>query len=434
MHIFVHVITMDAKEIELSADKIVKLFKEKEIDLSKKDITQDLEKLVGGELELPINDAVKVLVGKYGRQHNIKIQFGGTSSGEIIAIKDLQPNTWVTVEGEVIEVSKPDNKRIHQIAIMTDGSASIKVTVWNRKPEEPHVQDLIPGKWYKISNAVVNVYNDVESLGIQKSTNIAEVDKKAKLVPTFTKIIDVKPGIINIKGQVTKLFDTKSDKVAQSGVIGDETGSTNFVIWASTKPKKKLVEGKVYISLFAACSKFNDRVSLALNAGETTDSKDKIVAKSSNIALIGNIVTISEGSGVIRRCPVEGCGRTLTRQNYCITHEIQKDFKYDMRIKGVIDDGIDAKYIHISLKLTEQLLGMSLEDAIKKSENTPLGAETILLELREKLVGRYFRIEGNDMDGRIIVSDIKPLKLEDIKQVTGLDFKESPQTKITDGV
>jgi replication factor A1 len=425
---------MDSKDIETSAEKIIKLFKEKEVDLPKQSVIDDLTKLVGGELELPMNDAVRVIVGKYARQHNIKIQFGGSGNGEIVPIKDLQPNTWVTVEGEVVEVSKPDNKRIHQTAIITDGTGSIKVTVWNRKPEEPHVQDLIPGKWYKIANAVVNTYNDLNSVSVQKSTTIVDIDKKEKLSPTFTKIIDVKPGIVNLHGKITKLFDAKSEKVHQSGIIGDETGSINFVIWASSKPTKKLEEGKIYKSLFAACNKFNDKVSIALCLDETTESKGKMEVKSSNIAMIGSIVAVNEGSGIIKRCPIEGCGRTLNRQNYCITHEIQKDFKYDLRIKGIIDDGIEAKYIHISAKLTAQIAEITLEDAIKKAENTPLGADGILLEIRDKLVGRYYHIEGMDMDGRIIVSNIRLLTLDEMKSITKLDFKESPQTKISDGV
>ena len=428
---------MESKQIDESAEKIVKLFKEKEIDLVKKSVVEDLTKLIDEKFDfsLPINDAIRAVVGKYSRQHNIKIQFGGSSSGEILPIGSLQPNTWVTIEGEIVEVSKPDSKRIHQIAIITDGTASIKVTVWNRKPDEPHVPDLVPGKWYKISNAVVNVFNDVQSIGIQKSTNISEIEKREKLEPSYTKVVDIKPGIVNIRGKVTKLFETKSEKVHQSGVIGDETGSVNFVIWASSKPTKKLEEGKIYNSLFAVCNKFNDKVSLALTIDETTESTGEMDVKSSNITFIGTIVTVSEGSGVIKRCPVEGCGRMLDRRmNYCTIHEIQKDFKYDLRIKGVADDGIDAKYIHISLKLTEQLLGMTLDEAVKKAENSPLGADEITANLREKLVGKYFHIEGSDMDGRIIVSDIKPLTLNEMKELTGLDFKESPQTKISEGV
>jgi replication factor A1 len=280
----------------------------------------------------------------------------------------------------------------------------------------------------------VNVFKDVQSLGVQKSTNIAEITSKVKLAPTFDKISEIKPGIVNIRGKVTRLFETKSDKVHQGGVIGDETGSVNFVIWASSKPKTKLQEGKIYTSLFAACTKFNDKLSISLVVDETVESDGEMDVKSSNIAVAGNIVVISEGSGIIKRCTVEGCGRTLNRMNYCTTHEIQKDFKYDMRIKGVIDDGIESRYIHASMKLTEKLLGATLEQTIKKAENNPLGAETILIDLREKIVGKYYHVEGNEIDGRIIASDIIPLKLEDMKQITGLDFKEPAQSKIAEGV
>jgi replication factor A1 len=425
---------METKHITESAERIVKLFKEKEINLTKKSIVEELTKLTGGELELPLNDAFRAIVGKYARQHNVKIQIGGTSSGDIVAIKDLQPNTWVNVEGEVIEVSKPKSDRIHQIAVLTDGSGAIKVTVWNRKPDEPKVVDLVPGKSYKIANAVVNVFKDVQSLGVQKGTNIAEIETKVKLSPTFDNISDLKPGIVNIRGKVTKLFETKSDKVWQGGMIGDETGSVNFVIWASSNPTKRLEEGKIYTSLFAACSKFNDKFSLSIVANETTESEGEMDVKSSNVAVTGNIVIVSDGSGLIKRCTVEGCGRTLSRQNFCTTHEIQKDFKYDMRIKGVIDDGINAKYIHASMKLTEKLLGVAMADAIKKAENNPLGPEAILIDLREKLVGKYYHVEGNEIDGRIIASDIRPLRVEEEKQITGLDFKEPAQTKIAEGV
>jgi len=425
---------METKLITESADKIIKLFKEKEINLTKKSIVEDLTKLTGGDLELQLNDAIRAVVGKYARKHNIKIQFGGTGSGDIVSIKDLQPNTWVTVEGEVIESTKPKSDRIHQIAVITDGTGSIKVTVWNRKPDEPKVMDLIPGKWYKIANAVVNVYKDIPSLGIQKGTNIAEVDSKVKLAPSFDSISELKPGIVNIRGKITRLFETKSDKVWQGGVIGDETGSVNFVIWASSNPKLKLEEGKIYTSLFAACSKFNDKFSLSIVPSETTESEGEMDVKSSNVSVVGNIVIVNDGSGLIKRCTVEGCGRTLSRQNFCTTHEIQKDFKYDMRIKGVIDDGIDAKYIHAPMKLTEKLLDATMESTIKKAENNPLGPEAILIDLREKIVGKYYRLEGIEIDGRIIATDIRPLKVEEMKQITGLDFKEPSQTKITEGV
>lgn len=425
---------MDEKLISESADKIVKLFKEKDIDLPKKSIVEDLSKLVDEKFDfvLPMNDAIRTVVGKYSRQHNIKIVFGGTNSGDVQAIKDLVPNTWVNIEGEVVEVSKPNSKRIHQIGVITDGTGSIKVTVWNRKPDEPHVNDMVVGNWYKISNAVINVYNDTPSVSVQKSTLITKIEKKNKLDPTYSKIAEIRPGIVNIKAKVVRLFEPKSDKVAQTGIIGDETGTTKFVIWKSTNPKNELKEGKIYNCMFVACNKFKDNLSLSLTPDSIVEMDGDIEVKSSNVSLFGNFVSVGEGSGIVKRCTVENCGRVLSRMNYCNTHEIQKNFKYDMRIKGVIDDGITAHYIHVPLKLTEQLLGYNLEQAIKKSEHDPLGLESIYHELKDKIVGRYYQVDGNVINDRMIVSDIRPATVEETKKITGIDFKASPQSKLED--
>lgn len=425
---------MDEKIVNESADKIVKLFKEKEIDLPKKSIVEDLSKLVDEKQDfcLPINDAVRAVVGKYSRQHNIKIVFGGTNSGDVQSINNLVPNTWVNVEGEVVEVSKPNSKRIHQIAVITDGTGSIKVTVWNRKPDEPHVTDLIVKNWYKISNAVVNVYNDTPSVSVQKSTIITKIDGKPKLDPTYSKVSEIKPGIVNLHAKVVRLFEPKSDKVAQTGIIGDETGTTKFVIWKSSNPKRELKEGKVYNFMFAACQKFKDNLSLSIAPEAAVEVDGDIEVKSSNISLLGNLVTVGEGSGIVKRCTVENCGRVLSRMNYCNTHEIQKDFKYDMRIKGVIDDGLVAHYVHIPLQLTEKLLGRTLEEAIKKAEHEPLGLESVYLELKDKVVGRYYQVEGNVINDRMIVSSIRPATIDEVKAATGMDFKASPQTKLED--
>jgi len=103
-----------------------------------------------------------------------------------------------------------------------------------------------------------------------------------------------------------------------------------------------------------------------------------------------------------------------------------------MRIKGVIDDGVTAHYVHVPLKLTEQLLGLNLEQAIKKSEHEPLGIESIYHDLKAKVVGRYYHVEGNVINDRMIVSSIRPATVEEAKQITGVDFKLSPQTKLED--
>jgi replication factor A1 len=291
---------------------------------------------------------------------------------------------------------------------------------------------MIVGKWYKISNGIVNVYNNIPAIGVQKSTIVTKIDGKAKLSTNITKISEIKPGISNLQAKVVKLFEPKSDKVAQAGIIGDATGTIRFVIWKSTAPKKQLKDGQVYDFPFAACNMFNNTLSVSLIADESKESKTEIDVKTTNMTFLGNLVTVQEGSGVVKRCTVEGCGRVLNRMNYCTIHEIQKDFKYDMRVKGVIDTGYEAKFIHVPLKQTEELIGLTLEQAIKQSEHNPLGVESVYMDIKNKIVGKYYIIEGNEMNDRILVSSIKLATVDDMKKSTNLDFKVSPQSTLGD--
>ena len=72
------------------------------------------------------------------------------------------------------------------------------------------------------------------------------------------------------------------------------------------------------------------------------------------------MVHLSPGSGLIKRCPVEGCGRVLSRQNYCPVHEIQPNYVYDLRIKGWLDDGQKTYDTIISREGVEDFTGLVL--------------------------------------------------------------------------
>jgi replication factor A1 len=135
---------------------------------------------------------------------------------------------------------------------------------------------------------------------------------------------------------------------------------------------------------------------------------DEITVRASTSSFRGNIVQIRTGSGLVRRCPVEGCGRVLSRQNYCPNHEIQKDFVYDMRVKAVVDDGEKAKNIHVPTKVVESSCGITLQEAIKIAETSPMGFDEVLTKIRAKLLGRYYIVEGTEYPDRIFVTKLVP--------------------------
>jgi replication factor A1 len=116
----------------------------------------------------------------------------------------------------------------------------------------------------------------------------------------------------------------------------------------------------------------------------------------------GVIVHIAPGSGLIKRCPVEGCNRALSRQNYCPVHEIQPKFVYDLRIKGWLDDGEKTYNLLLQREVVEALTGMNLESAQQLAENNPLGMDEVFLQMRDKVLGRYVVCKGREIDNRLL--------------------------------
>lgn len=65
-----------------------------------------------------------------------------------------------------------------------------------------------------------------------------------------------------------QLWDSTSDKITQSGLIGDETGVIKFTIWR-TSGALPLEEGKSYEIKSAVTNFFNERYQVNLNKNST---------------------------------------------------------------------------------------------------------------------------------------------------------------------
>ncbi len=126
----------------------------------------------------------------------------------------------------------------------------------------------------------------------------------------------------------------------------------------------------------------------------------------------GSIVHIAPGSGIIKRCPVEGCNRALSRQNYCPVHQIQPKFVYDLRLKGWLDDGEKTHSILIQRDVVESLTEITLAAAQEIAENNPLGMDEVFLQMRDKVLGRYIVCHGREIDGRVLVNTCERVKFE----------------------
>jgi len=387
-----------------AADRISRKYQKSGQAVDVKKIEGKLKRLVD-EFGVQPSEAERSVVNELNKEFNIPAAgspAGGGRAGsanEQKRIADAVPGDWVTFEAKVVALSAPASPSIAQSGILADESGAIRFVVW-AKSNAPKMSE---GSWYRIESAVVDEFKGVPNLKVHSGTTIKEISEDRSLIPTPSPIRDLHPGIGGVRAKVVQEWDASHERMLQSGLLGDETGTIKFVIWKEPG-KEKLTVGAVYSIFYAQVDEFNGRLSLNLNAATIMQEDAEIAVSGGESAVRGAIVHIAPGSGIIKRCPVEGCNRALSRQNYCPVHEIQPKFVYDLRIKGWLDDGEKTHNILLQREATEALTGITLEAAKEIAENNPLGMDEVFLRMRDAVLGRYIVCHGRDIDGRLLVN------------------------------
>ena len=334
----------------------------------------------------------------------------------VTSVRDLHVG-YVTVQVKFVEEWESRSERMLQTGLLGDETGRIKFVLWKDDTKEK----LVPGKVYLIKNAKVAEYNGRLSLSLNSAEYLV-VDGADDMVvqgaaPSsplpVTNIRDLSVGFASLHVKFVEEWESRSERMLQTGLLGDETGRIKFVLWKDDT-KEKLEPGRVYHITNAKVDEYNGRLSVVLNSAvyEADDPAADIAVGTVLDSYAGTIVQISGGSGLVKRCPVEGCNRVLSRQNFCPIHEIQNNYNYDLRIKAVLDDGQKAYNVLMGREVTEALTGMTMDQAIDLASESPLGLEEVQAQFTEKLCGRYVRCFGNDFEGRILVKSAEFIHLD----------------------
>ena len=334
----------------------------------------------------------------------------------VTSVRDLHVG-YVTVQVKFVEEWESRSERMLQTGLLGDETGRIKFVLWKDDTREK----LVPGKVYLIKNAKVAEYNGRLSLSLN-SAEYSVVDGADDMVvqgaaPSsplpVTNVRDLSVGFASLHVKFVEEWESRSERMLQTGLLGDETGRIKFVLWKDDT-KEKLEPGRVYHITNAKVDEYNGRLSVVLNSAvyEADDPAADIAVGTVLDSYAGTIVQISGGSGLVKRCPVEGCNRVLSRQNFCPIHEIQNNYNYDLRIKAVLDDGQKAYNVLMGREVTEVLTGMTMDQAIDLASESPLGLEEVQAQFTEKLCGRYVRCFGNDFEGRILVKSAEFIHLD----------------------
>jgi replication factor A1 len=211
---------------------------------------------------------------------------------------------------------------------------------------------------------------------------------------------------VDLTGKVVELWEPRSDSVAQVGLLGDESGRIKFTKWAKSD-LPELTEGEVYRLGNVVTDEYEGRYSVKLNRTTTIERvEEDIEVGDDETEVEGALVDIQSGSGLIKRCPEEDCTRVL-QNGRCSEHgEVEGEF--DLRIKGVLDDGEDVHEVLFDKEGTENLTGITLETA-KEMAMDALDTSVVAEEMRETVLGRYYRITGPTFNRYVLADDVEEL-------------------------
>lgn len=208
----------------------------------------------------------------------------------------------------------------------------------------------------------------------------------------------------SVRVKVLQLWDANHESIHQVGLVGDETGTIKFTSWVSAGAMEMEVDG-CYLIKNVVASVFNGRMQIGLNKKSVVEPIiDNIEVGFEETQIYGALVNIQAGSGLIKRCPE--CKRAL-RQGVCSVHG-KVDGVYDLRIKGSVDDGFKTNSILLNTELTEQVTGITLEQA-KALATEALDQSVVLDQFRRSLMSKFYIVKGSEMDSFILVDDVQPM-------------------------
>jgi len=211
---------------------------------------------------------------------------------------------------------------------------------------------------------------------------------------------------VDVTVNVVELWEPRSDSIAQVGLVGDESGRIKFVSFA-TSELDELEESASYKLSNVVTDEYQGDYSIKLNRTTTITELDEEIEVGDNSTTVeGALVDVQSGSGLIKRCPKEGCTRVL--QNGRCSEHGEVDGEFDLRIKAVVDDGHEVHDVIFNRQATEELTGIELE-AAKQQAMDALDTTVVADGIREDIVGRYFRITGPTLGRYVLANEFEQL-------------------------
>ncbi len=385
-------------------------FSELGVDIPVEQIEDRLTKLIT-KFKVPQDEARRSVVNYFLKEYDIDRSrfYSGQSSTPLVSTADIsEDGQWVNIKAKVVQLWDNSHDSISQVGLVGDQNGTIKFTKWVRD----NLPDVENGKTYLFNNVVVHEWNGKFAINFNRTSSIKVLDEDLDVgniqtnAPPSTPMAPIEDmqedgQWVNVKDNVVQLWENSHESISQVGLIGDKTGTIKFVKWARDD-LPDVEDGKIYLFNNVVVSEWNDKFEINLNKTSSIEVLDEdIEVGTATVTFTGAMVDIQAGSGLIKRCPE--CNRALTK-GACMEHG-KVDGVYDLRIKAVLDDGITAQDVIIKREIAQELVGMTLDEAISLAADA-LDQGVVLDRMRSMLIGKYYIIEGSRLDRYILVDSI----------------------------
>jgi replication factor A1 len=301
--------------------------------------------------------------------------------------------------------------------LVADESGTMPYTAWDA--ERHH---LGRGDNVLIRNAYTKEWNGAPQLNLGTRATIEKVAEDAVKLPegveaplgmTTCKVAELKEGMNSVHVVVKilsveqrKLETTNGPKTVYSGMAADETGKVQYSAWHDFGLKRDDVVSirGAYVKSWRGIPQLNFGERAEVASSKAIELADAELSKPSkrtvdelehiggavDVLVSGIVVDVKKGSGLIFRCPQ--CNR-LVQKGVCRLHG-KVEGHADLRIKAVVDDGSGAITTVMNRDLTETLVGITLDDALKQAKDA-MNPEVVQEKVDERLFAKPVEVRGN---------------------------------------
>lgn len=270
---------------------------------------------------------------------------------------------------------------------------------------EEHLQDFyefgVKGEQAR-NSTISKIAND---RGLSRNELLSQQGGEGGVVPLST-LGDGDWG--NVRAVVVDLWESKSDAVAQKGLIDDGDVSRAFVVWSGgTEDVPELEEGETYLFKSVVGNEDDrDNIQIQVNrASEVTASDEAVEPSGGEVEFTGAILDTQGASGLVWR----------DAETERVVDSNEGDVEHDLRLILAMDDGHDVYRVHFDRELTEELTGITLDEAQEIAMDA-MDREAVISDMLPELIGRYMTVHGNLRDDYIFVEEY-----EWAEDVSGVD-------------